>query len=92
MGHKLRIVADSDATFALFQRLPVTGSTLERREAGGASLPPSAAAACDGQRGRSADEPAEQERTQPPYLGFAVHGSIEAWWCAPSAISSSTRS
>jgi hypothetical protein len=74
-GHKLRIVADSDATFALFQRLPIAGSALERSEAGGAALPASAAA-CDGQRGRSADEPAEQERTQPPYLGFAVHGRI----------------
>jgi hypothetical protein len=59
--HKLRIVVDSDAAFALFQRLLVAGSTLERRETGGASLPPSAAAARDGQRGRSADEPAEQE-------------------------------
>jgi hypothetical protein len=60
-GHELRIVVDSDAAFALFHRLLVAGSALERREAGGASLPPSAAATCDGERGRSADEPAEQE-------------------------------
>ena len=50
-GHQLRIVADSDAAFALFKRLLVAGSVLEGGEPGGAAPAATAPAARDGERG-----------------------------------------
>ena len=67
-----RIVASSDAAVALFQRLLVARSALERRETGGAALP-SAPSTRDGAQPKP--RPALRGgTTQPPYLGFAVHG------------------
>jgi hypothetical protein len=45
--HKLRIVADSDAAFVLFQPLLIAGGTLERREPGRTAVTPSAPPAGD---------------------------------------------
>src|SRR5918999_3335091 len=86
-GHKPRIVADSDAAFALFQGFLVTGSAFERCEAGRLPPPASAAPARHGERRGGADQSAEEEGPQAPGTGFRVHGSIEAWWSAPLGIS-----
>jgi hypothetical protein len=74
-------VVASGAAVALLEGLLVARSTLERRQAGGAPVAPTAPAAGERERCRGADEPAEQERTQASRLGRLVHGSTIRWRC-----------
>ncbi len=60
----------------LFERLLVAGGSLERRKPDRASVPPLAAPASRRDRRGGSHRPAEEERTQAPHLGFAVHASI----------------